>query len=259
MVRERVPDFIETIPAETTREKYTKFFRKLLAEYPDLTANNIREWLQEQRSSGVSENTLKTRMSAIRSFLKFLKTPAAAQTYQEIAEIAINVAKGNVYIPEDKVVEKAIKRAQDEPLHHALLLLLVDEGLRASEAIGIHAGDVDLHKHEVLVVRKGNKYQALPMSQRVEKALVELCTGKASGDLLLPFTYRTAHRIVKRYFPDIDQVHPHTLRHYAATKMLRQNHNLELTRKFLNHANIETTTIYTHLDNTDLAKAIRGY
>lgn len=52
---------------------------------------------------------------------------------------------------------------------------------------------------------------------------------------------------------------PHQLRHRAATNLLRKTGNLEMVKDYLGHADIGTTAnTYTHLDNNDLIKALRG-
>jgi len=54
-------------------------------------------------------------------------------------------------------------------------------------------------------------------------------------------------------------VSPHTLRHSFATDLLRQTNNLELVRRALGHANLQTTQIYVHLTDQDLEAAMRGF
>ena len=66
--------------------------------------------------------------------------------------------------------------------------------------------------------------------------------------------------MVKRLAEDagIDkEIHPHTLRHTFATNLLRQTKNLRLVQKALGHSNIETTVVYTHIEDDELEAAMK--
>lgn len=54
-------------------------------------------------------------------------------------------------------------------------------------------------------------------------------------------------------------VSPHKLRHSSATDLLRKTGNLELVRRALGHANLQTTQIYVHLTDQDLDAAMLGF
>jgi len=55
-----------------------------------------------------------------------------------------------------------------------------------------------------------------------------------------------------------DWVHPHTLRHTAATRLLRESKNLEAVRKFLGHSDLSTTQVYLEVADTEVAEAVNG-
>jgi len=55
-----------------------------------------------------------------------------------------------------------------------------------------------------------------------------------------------------------DWVHPHTLRHTAATRLLREGGNLEVVRKFLGHSHLSTTQIYLEVEDAEVAEAVNG-
>ena len=55
------------------------------------------------------------------------------------------------------------------------------------------------------------------------------------------------------------KVTPHTFRHTFATDLLKETKNIRLVQKALGHADISTTQIYTHIVDTELEKAMKGF
>ena len=136
-------------------------------------------------------------------------------------------------------------------------------GLRASEAIDLDVGDVDL-RHGVLRARgKGSKERLVPVGreaiaaartylQRGRPELVglreerRLFVNRRGGGL----TRQGLYKIVQRHARAAglaDKMSPHTLRHTFATHLLAGGCDLRAVQEMLGHADIATTQIYTHL------------
>jgi integrase/recombinase XerD len=145
----------------------------------------------------------------------------------------------------------------------ALLELMYACGLRASEAIDLEVGDVDL-RHGVLRARgKGSKERLVPVGreavgavkaylQRGRPELVglreerRLFVNRRGGGL----TRQGLYKIVQRHARTAglaDKMSPHTLRHTFATHLLAGGCDLRAVQEMLGHADIATTQIYTHL------------
>jgi integrase/recombinase XerD len=145
----------------------------------------------------------------------------------------------------------------------ALLELMYACGLRASEAIDLDVGDVDL-RHGVLRARgKGSKERLVPVGreaiaavrtylQRGRPELVglreerRLFVNRRGGGL----TRQGLYKIVQRHARAVglaDKMSPHTLRHTFATHLLAGGCDLRAVQEMLGHADIATTQIYTHL------------
>src|SRR3954465_8457529 len=145
----------------------------------------------------------------------------------------------------------------------ALLELMYACGLRASEAIDLEVGDLDL-RHGVLRARgKGSKERLVPVGreaiaavraylERGRPALVGLrderhlfLNQRGSG-----LTRQGLYKIVQRHARAAgldDRMSPHTLRHTFATHLLAGGCDLRSLQEMLGHADIATTQIYTHL------------
>jgi integrase/recombinase XerD len=145
----------------------------------------------------------------------------------------------------------------------ALLELMYACGLRASEAIELDVGDIDL-RHGVLRARgKGSKERLVPVGreaigavrtymQRGRPELVglreerRLFVNRRGGGL----TRQGLYKIVQRHARSVglaDKMSPHTLRHTFATHLLAGGCDLRAVQEMLGHADIATTQIYTHL------------
>jgi integrase/recombinase XerD len=153
----------------------------------------------------------------------------------------------------------------------ALLELMYACGLRASEAIGLEVGDVDLEAGVLRARGKGSKERIVPIGReavvatrayldRGRPALVglrdepRLILNRRGGGL----TRQGLYKIVQRYARDVGldgRMSPHTLRHTFATHLLAGGCDLRSLQEMLGHADIATTQIYTHLSAERLKDA----
>jgi integrase/recombinase XerD len=145
----------------------------------------------------------------------------------------------------------------------ALLELMYACGLRASEAIGIEVGDVDLDTGVLRARGKGSKERLVPVGSAASRALVAyLNRGRPRlvGDRLearlfvnhrgTGLTRQGLYKIVQRHARAVGlggKMSPHTLRHTFATHLLAGGCDLRALQEMLGHADIATTQVYTHL------------
>lgn len=154
-------------------------------------------------------------------------------------------------------------------------LVMLDAGLRVSEVCGLTLEHVDLAYRRITVRDgKGAKDRVVPFNGRLAGALVDWLERRnemvpADCPWLFPtrkgaqvhpsHLRRTVTRIAERAgLPEASRISPHTLRHSYATDALNATGNLELVRRALGHASIQTTTIYTHLATDDMAAILVG-
>jgi integrase/recombinase XerD len=145
----------------------------------------------------------------------------------------------------------------------ALLELMYACGLRASEAIGLEVGDVDLETGILRARGKGSKERLVPIGSAASRALVaylgrgrpRLAGDRMEGALFLNhrggrLTRQGLYKIVQRHArtAGLDgKMSPHTLRHTFATHLLAGGCDLRSLQEMLGHADIATTQVYTHL------------
>jgi integrase/recombinase XerD len=150
----------------------------------------------------------------------------------------------------------------------ALLELMYACGLRASEAIGLELGDVDLEERVLRARGKGSKERIVPIGQAALRALrVYLERGRPGlvkngleAHLFVNFrggklTRQGLYKIVRRHATTAglaDRMSPHTLRHTFATHLLAGGCDLRSVQEMLGHADVSTTQLYTHLSSERL-------
>jgi integrase/recombinase XerD len=145
----------------------------------------------------------------------------------------------------------------------ALLELMYACGLRATEAIDLEVGELDL-KHGVLRARgKGSKERLVPVGREaIDAVRIYLERGRpalvGAGDVRHLFVNRRGTGLTRQGLYKIVQRHaraagleekmsPHTLRHTFATHLLAGGCDLRAVQEMLGHADIATTQVYTHL------------
>jgi len=156
--------------------------------------------------------------------------------------------------------------------NYLLMKVMLAIGLRLNEALSLRWKDVDLLSGQVMVrFGKGSKDRALWFSED----LIELLRHwkkrqiKRVGSCELVFTTLHGTKLFQAYAREMvyryrrkagieKHISPHTLRHSFATDLYRKTHNIRLVQKALGHANIQSTTIYTHLVDEDLEKALKN-
>lgn len=145
----------------------------------------------------------------------------------------------------------------------AIILLLVDTGLRVSELCGLELRDYEADQGRLYVRKgKGNKRRYLWLGQAARRALWRYLTDRPDArptDALLctntnkPLdrsnVYSTLARIAER--AGVLNVHPHRLRHTFAIQFLRNGSNIFELQKALGHEDIATVQVYVSLAHID--------
>ena len=246
----------------------------------DLTARRVRQFLDHiENDRGCSAQTRNQRLSAIRSFARFVasRDPGHLEWSASIRAIASKKATpqpiGWLSKTEMKtLLEVPNRRTPRGRIEHALLLFLYNTGARVSEATQLVAGDLQVGRrvggHALVNIHgKGGKHRQCPLWPRTEAALAELVQGRAAGDAVFlsqqrrPYTRFGVYRLVERCAARVPslaarRITPHTIRHTSACHLLQAGVDLNTIRAWLGHASLDTTNIYAEIDMEMKAKAL---
>ena len=158
----------------------------------------------------------------------------------------------------------------------AFASLILGSGLRASEALSINIDNIDWTKNMVHVTRKGDIVDFVVFSDLAaqdlrdyisvrqdrydvspkEKALFLSCPTKNGRSTRV--TLRAMQKRFERYFKAYEKntMSIHKLRHSFATKHFQENNNLAMLKELLNHSDINTTMIYTHVLSNEIQDSV---
>ena len=144
-----------------------------------------------------------------------------------------------------------------------MLELMYASGLRVSELVGLKTVHVGLSEGALRVTGKGSRERMVPFGQEahdwirryLQEARAVILNGQVSDALFVtvrggPMTRQMFWRLIKRYALAAGiqvALSPHTLRHAFATHLLNHGADLRAVQMLLGHADISTTTIYTHV------------
>lgn len=238
----------------------------------------IRAYLASLNEANYAKRTIARRISALRSFYKFLLRENVI-TVNPLARI--RTPKLDKPLPSflDEVeVNDLLTMPKDKKLglrDQAILELLYATGCRVSELVGLTIDRVDFPNRFVLLYGKGSKERIVPIGHTAvealrvyyveRRAIMERYQVNEHGHVFVNsrggvLTDRSVRRILDKYIVQLSllkNVSPHTLRHTFATHLLEHGADLRAVQELLGHANLSTTQIYTHVSNERIASVYR--
>ncbi|MCL0053061.1 tyrosine recombinase XerC, partial [Dehalococcoidales bacterium] len=232
----------------------------------------LRDYLSSLIGQGLVKASIARKLSAIRSFYRYLLREGMVVTSPIISSPKLDRRLPPFLTIEE--MERLLKTPDlSTPIGHrdrALLELLYASGLRVSELVKLNLEQVNLDSGEIRVWGKGAKERVVLMGKPAARALGTYLSqgrpkllGKKRSNALFLNRYggrlpeRRVQRILEKYarLAGIDKgVHPHMLRHTFATHLLDGGADLRVVQELLGHVNLSSTQIYTHITKSQARK-----
>ena len=220
---------------------------------------------------GIEPAARSRKLSAIKSFYKYLTVRTKQLQENPVADL--EYPKLRKSLPKYLTMSQASAlleavSGQNAKRDYAILMLFLNCGIRRSELVGLNLSDV--YEDRIRVVGKGNKerfvyfgsacHRAIEAYMEERKKLVltdnRALFGSRNGNRI---SVTAVHRLVEKALLkdglDATQFSAHKLRHTAATMMLSGGVDVKTVQEVLGHENLNTTQIYTHIENTELKLA----
>ena len=220
---------------------------------------------------GISASSRARKLSAIKSFYKYLTIRTKLLQENPVADLEYPKLRKSLpkylTLEQSAALLKAVS-GTNEKRDYAILMLFLNCGIRRSELVGLNVSDV--YEDRIRVVGKGNKERFVYFGSACRKAIdayMEIRSKVILTDNRALFGSRNGnristdavHRLVKKALLqaglDATQFSAHKLRHTAATMMLSGGVDVKTVQEVLGHENLNTTQIYTHIENTELKLA----
>jgi tyrosine recombinase XerC len=248
---------------KTDLEEFNSFLEKNgKKSFAEIDRKDIRGFMGELLSYGYKKSSVSRKLSAIKSFCKFLEKN---KILKRNPSLSIKTPKTEKRIPsflsEEEVTEMLDSfelKTDLDVRNRAILELLYATGIRASELVNLNLSMFDINSKLLRVYGKGKKERILPVPKVAFKFLnryVSEVRGYDNGALFLSksgkrLVQRDLQRIVKKEIEKVatlNRMSPHTLRHTFATHLLNRGANLRVVQELLGHESLSTTQIYTHV------------
>ncbi len=167
----------------------------------------------------------------------------------------------------------AIDAGSEQPERdRALVLLLLDTGIRLSEAAGVRIGDIDLLEGRCRVMGKGAKERVVPVGRKARRAVRQMLTRRsnpsaeaplfvgADGRPLAPHGFQQVIRRLSERAELSVRCSPHVLRHTFARSFLQNGGDVFSLQRILGHSpsSLQVTRRYVDLLDDDLREVHRN-
>jgi len=217
---------------------------------------------------GISSAARARKLSALKSFYKYLTVRTKQLTENPVADL--EYPKLRKSLPKYLTMEQSAAllksvEGQNQVRDYAILMIFLNCGIRRSELVGLNIADV--YEDRLRVIGKGNKerfvYFGTPCRKAIDAYMIErnkkvltdnrALFGSRNGNRIsVTAVHRLVEKALKQAGLDATQFSAHKLRHTAATMMLSGGVDVKTVQEVLGHENLNTTQIYTHIENTEL-------
>ena len=260
--------------SENTVDSYKSDLTKLsnYLQNQDLSKTNIDNFFIDMSEFNYSSSTKKRMHSSIKNFLKYINENEDYESI-DISDIKLKSSKKLPEVLSITDIENMINFYNHETYldsrNRTVIDVLYSTGCRVSELCDINISDIDLDEKYLKLKGKGSKQRIVPIGSMLYKNLLQylnvretflqnrgepLFLSKSKNKLDRTAVFRIIKKTAKNISLQTD-VHPHTLRHSAATHMLEGGCDLRTVQEFLGHSSVSTTQIYTKVTKEFLEEA----
>lgn len=244
----------------------------------DYMAFLARDKVKNERSRepeyGLMASSRARKIATIRSFYKYLTVKTKQLEVNPVE--GLDTPKTTKSLPrylsldESRRLLDAVDGVNSER-DYCIICLFLNCGLRISEIVGLNVGDV--REDSLRILGKGNKERIVYLNEACQAAIeaYKPVRSQMAGSSVSAFfvsnrrkrmSRETVHAMVKKTLLkaglDPDKYSSHKLRHTAATLMLQNGVDVRTLQEVLGHKHLNTTQIYTHVDNSELRLAAQA-
>ena len=256
-------DFVQSVTL-TDIYGYMTYLSRDRAQHPN----------SDKSEYGLNSASRARKIATIRSFYNYLTNKAHLIRENPVKDL--DSPKLKKTLPKYLTLDESMQLLEsvdgkNRERDYAILTLFLNCGLRISELCGLNLQDIQ--DDALRVLGKGNKVRIVYLNEACKSAIADYLavrrpiSGRDQNALFLSarnerITKSTVHALVKKHIGaaglDASEYSSHKLRHTAATLMLQNGVDVRAVQEVLGHEHLNTTEIYTHIDNEALRTAARA-
>lgn len=236
-----------------------------------LTRDKIKNQRSREAEYGITASSRARKVSTLRSFYKYLTNKAKLLDTNPLQDLDMPKTPQSLprylTLPEAQTLLSSVD-GKNKERDYCILCIFLNCGLRISEIVGLNLNDI--RQDHIRVFGKGSKERIIYINDACADAinnylLVRKNIAAIDKNALFLSNRRTrmsreaVHSMVKislrRAGLNEENYSSHKLRHTAATLMLQNGVDVRTLQELLGHENLNTTQIYTHIDNSELKMA----
>jgi len=238
------------------------------------TRNDIIDYLELKKNSGLSSSSMFGIAISIRQFYKFCNMLGYIENEPTKT---LKLPKFTQKIPEplshndiEKLLNMPIRQKFSDIRNKAIVELMYSTGIRVSELINLKTNDINLDENFIKVLGKGSKERIVPFGNRAKESILtylEYRQKRASPDNIYLFLNSKGNKLTRGGFwwelknmankAGIQiKVKPHMLRHTAATHLLAKGVDFKVLQVLLGHSSVVTTQRYVKVNVSSLIQRL---
>jgi site-specific recombinase XerD len=278
-----IPTFYEWLDAKGMRDETVRGYKNDL--------NQFHKWMSNRANGPVFLNEIDRQH--FEGFVRFLKQereckPATINRKINAMSTFFNCMKRKKLVPENPLEDfdrvkvptterihlnreevEAIIKAIKHPVIHYFAMMMAHTGIRVKECIHLNMKDVNLEEGYVQVINgKGGKDRRVPMNRNLIQNMKEyLEHHRPESDSLYFFALKKTGTVSDQYVNQMlkeacekanikKHVTSHILRHSFASYLVKKDTHVAVIQRLLGHADVRTTSVYLHVQQDDLRKAV---
>ncbi|MBO4294776.1 MAG: tyrosine recombinase [Alphaproteobacteria bacterium] len=250
----------------------TQFLDITQATPENINSEHISNFLQTLTRQAYAPKTVNRKLSAVRTFCKFL---LEEQFLKQNPFSYISAPKTQKPLPHFFTKEQVDTLYQTAQNHNnpafqrvaTIIRLMFATGLRVSEALKLTLGDINFKNRQIYIKGKGSKDRIVFFDEQTQSILQSYLSAvrpefqaknkpsvfffpsltATDGHLTRDAFFKALKKLALQCNIPINITSPHTLRHSFATNLINHDADLRSVQKMLGHENITTTEIYTHI------------
>lgn len=254
--------------------EFFSYLKEEKKDYKDVSYDFIKGYLMVLYNRKLSRSTISRKLSALRSFYKYLFNQDIINTnpfdYVSTPKKEKKLPNYLGVIELETIFNIPDLNTSLGQRNRLILELLYATGIRVGELVNIKLNDIDLNRKEIRILGKGNKeridlfgeYCLDYMNLFINGGRTKIINkNNSSCDYLIinnrgnKITTRAVEQIINDIVKKASikkHVSPHMLRHSFATHLLNNGCDILTVKELLGHESLESTQIYTHVSNERL-------